>query len=161
MYKPVVKIWKAVLDYLDEKLCRMKKNKYVVKNFALRIGKSPTGKGLFTTCFIPKNTCIIEYIGKAVKQENVEKNNSKYLFEVGKNKTINGNVKYNTARYINHSCKPNCEADGPDGHVYISSIKNIKAGEELTYDYGEEYFDEYIKPKGCRCPKCQKTLAHS
>lgn len=67
---------------------------------------------------------------------------------------IDGNVKGNIARFINHSCAPNCEADGPRGRVFILSIKSIKAGEELTYDYGKEYFDEYLKPKGCRCKKC-------
>jgi SET domain-containing protein len=91
-----------------------------------------------------------------VPEDKISTINCKYLFEVGKNKTINGNVKENTARYINHSCRPNCEADGPEGRVFIFSLKNIKAGEELTYDYGEEYFDEYLSRGRCLCVKCKK-----
>jgi len=67
-----------------------------------------------------------------------------------------GNIPSNIARFTNHSCAPNCEADGPRGHVYISALRKIKKREELTYDYGEEYFDKHIKPKGCLCIKCTK-----
>lgn len=134
----------------------MSKSKYTVGNFKLKVKRSKTGKGLFAEENIPKGSCIIEYVGDIVPKEKIDSINSKYLFELGKNMTVNGNVSRNTARYINHSCKPNCEADGPEGKVFISAIKNIKAGEELMYDYGEEYFDEYIKPRGCRCVKCAK-----
>lgn len=133
---------------------KKRKSKYTVGDFALRVGKSKTGKGLFAVNPIPRKSCIIEYIGKNVKEADQYKVRSKYLFWVGKNKMINGWIKENTARYINHSCRPNCEADGPEGRIFISSIRNIKAGEELTYNYGKEYFNEYIKPKGCRCVKC-------
>jgi len=133
------------------------KNKYTVGNFELRVGKSGTGKGLFVVKPIPKGSCIIEYVGVLVPEKNLETINSKYLFEIGKNKTINGNVPYNKARYINHSCKPNCEADGPRGQVFISALKNLKAGEELVYDYGEEYFDEYLSKGRCECQSCKKT----
>ncbi len=135
----------------------MAKKKYTVGNYKLKVGKSGTGKGLFALEKIPKGSCIIEYIGVVVPEDKLDTINSKYLFEVGKKVTINGNIPENKARYINHSCKPNCEADGPEGHVYISSIKNIKAGEELFYDYGEEYFDEYLSKGRCLCEKCQKT----
>lgn len=134
----------------------MKKSKYTVNNFNLKVGKSGTGKGLFAINPIPKDSCVIEYIGKPIKEEELYTINNKYLFEVAKNQTINGNIPENKARYINHSCRPNCEAEGPKGRVFIFSIKNIKPGEELTYDYGKEYFNEYIKPKGCRCAKCIK-----
>lgn len=134
----------------------MKKNKYIIGKFDLRVGKSQTGKGLFAMEDIKKGSCIIEYTGVVVKKEDLTKIKSKYLFEIGKNITINGNVPKNKARYINHSCRPNCEADGPEGHAYIMAIKNIKTGEELTYDYGKEYFNEYIKPVGCLCIKCNK-----
>lgn len=67
---------------------------------------------------------------------------------------IDGNIKSNTARRINHSCAPNCEIDLYWKRVFIFAKRNIKAGEELTYDYDTEYFDEYIKPKGCKCRKC-------
>lgn len=67
---------------------------------------------------------------------------------------IDGNIPANTARFINHSHAPNCEADGPSGKVFILARRRIRAGEELTYDYGEEYIKEYIAPVGCRCAMC-------
>lgn len=121
--------------------------------YAVRVKRSATGKGLFAAEPIPKGARIIEYIGTVISEQEAERDNGKYLFEVGKGKTINGNIPSNTARYINHSCVPNCEADGPEGKVYIWALRNIKPGEELTYDYGEDYFDRHIKPKGCKCPK--------
>lgn len=69
---------------------------------------------------------------------------------------IDGNIPENTAKYINHARKPNCEAVGPSGHIYIFSIRNIKAGEELTYDYGDDYVEKYITPTGCKCTTCMK-----
>lgn len=134
----------------------MRKSKYTVGDFDLKVGKAGTGKGLFTKTPIPKNSCIVEYTGVEVKEEDQDRINSRYLFETGKGLMINGNVPSNIARYINHSCAPNCEAMGPRGRVFIFSIKNIKAGEELTYDYGKEYFDEYFKEGGCRCRKCTR-----
>jgi uncharacterized protein len=104
---------------------------------------------------IPKGKRIIEYIGKPVPVEQQEKARGRYLFEVGRKKMIDGNIKENLARFINHSCKPNCESDGPGGRVFIYSKRKIKAGEELTYDYDTEYFDEFIKPYGCKCEKCR------
>lgn len=127
-------------------------SKYTLGNFKLKVKKSKTGKGLYTLEDIPKGKCIIEYFGKIVPNDhNVH---LKYLFEVGKGVTIDGNVPQNTARFINHSCRPNCEAEGPSGKVFIMSKRKIKPGEELTYDYGEEYFNEHIKPFGCKCVKC-------
>jgi len=132
-----------------------RKSKYTPGNFALRVARSGTGRGLFAKESIPKGACIIEYTGKPVSAAKQEHMSGRYLFEVSKKVTIDGNVPSNPARYINHSCKPNCEADGPSGRVFILALRKIKAGEELTYDYGEEYFDEHIKPKGCRCIKCK------
>lgn len=134
--------------------------KFIVGDFKLRVGRSATGKGLFATSTIPKGSCIIEYIGKPMTEEQQYLKNGKkgglYLFEVGRNKMIDGNIPANTARYINHSCKPNCEADGPTGRVFILALRRIRAGEELTYDYDEEYFSDHIKPKGCKCNACVK-----
>lgn len=132
----------------------MAKSRYVPGGFALRVRRSATGRGLFAEEEIPKGACIIEYTGKPVSEEAAIQDAGKYLFEVAKGKTIDGNIPSNTARYINHSCRPNCEAYGPPGRIFIFSLRRIKAGEELFYDYGEEYFDRHIKPKGCRCVKC-------
>ena len=116
--------------------------------------RSKTGRGLFAGEDIPKGACIIEYTGRPIPVAEQEGAEGRYMFETGRNKMIDGNIKENIARFINHSCKPNCEATGPSGKVFIFSIKRIKAGEELTYDYGDEYVEDYITPKGCRCTKC-------
>src|SRR6185295_9104792 len=134
----------------------MRKSKFTVGDFKLSVHRGVSGKGLFAKEPIPKGACLIEYTGEPVPKELQKTLGGSYLFETGRGKMINGNVKSNTARYINHSCKPNCEADGPSGRVFILSLRKIKAGEEITYDYGEEYFDDYIKSKGCRCVKCKK-----
>ncbi len=135
---------------------KKRKSKYTPGEYALRVRRSLTGKGLFTEQDIPKGKCIIEYVGKPVSEEVAYRDGGKYFFETEKNKTIDGNIPSNLARYINHSCLPNCEAIGPKGKVFIFSLKRIKAGTELFYDYGKEYFDKHIKMRGCRCFKCAK-----
>lgn len=133
---------------------RQRKSKYTPGEFKLSVHRSRTGLGLFADEDIPKGVCIIEYKGKVISNEKADRDDGKYYFEINSRKTIDGNIKSNLARYINHSCRPNCEAIGPRDRVFIFSRKRIKAGAELAYDYGKEYFDKHIKPKGCRCEKC-------
>lgn len=132
----------------------MRKRKFEPGNFVLKVKRSHAGLGLFTADPIPKGSCVIEYKGRTLTQKEERTSRSKYLFVVSKNKTIDGASRSNTARYINHSCRPNCEIDIWDGRVFVLAKRGIKAGEELSYDYDTEYFDEYIKPHGCRCRKC-------
>ena len=73
-----------------------------------------------------------------------------YVFELNSRFDIDGNYKYNNARYINHSCDPNCEVEIINNKIWIVSIKNIKKGEELSYNYGYAYDTDYIEHK-CRC----------
>ncbi|MDD3531539.1 MAG: SET domain-containing protein-lysine N-methyltransferase [Candidatus Pacebacteria bacterium] len=122
----------------------------------VRVGRSSAGLGLFATRAFKKGERIIEYFGRTISKEEEYTSRSKYLFEVNSRKTIDGTTRENIARYINHSCKPNCEPEIERGRVFIDAIKSIKKGEEFTYDYGEEYVDEHIKPYGCRCVKCKK-----
>lgn len=126
---------------------------YTPGDFDLVVRRSKTGLGLFTDSDIPKGACIIEYKGKLLTREQEETVNSKYLFEVNSRKTIDGAPRWNTARYINHSCRPNCEPNIYKGRVYIHARRRIKAGEELNYDYGTNYFNEFLK-EICACPKC-------
>lgn len=128
----------------------------VESKYKIRVGTGLSGKGVFAMENIPKGKRIIEYIGRNIPLSEQDAVTGRYLFWTGRKKMIDGNIKENTARFINHSCRPNCEADGPSGKVFIRSIKKIKAGEELTYDYGDEYFDDYIKPIGCKCEKCRE-----
>lgn len=131
------------------------KLKVPTSKFKLRVARGISGKGVFALEGIPKGKRIIEYIGRNIPVDKQESATGRYLFTTGRKKMIDGNVKENTARFINHSCRPNCEARGPSGMVFIYSIRKIKAGEELVYDYGDEYFEDYIKPIGCRCEKCK------
>ena len=116
------------------------------------IKKSKTGLGLFARTAIAKNDFIMEYIGKKITTEVADTLSTKYLFDLENGFTIDGASRSNTARYINHSCDENTEAEiSEDFRILIHAVKNIKAGEELTIDYGEEYFDEFIRPYGCLC----------
>jgi uncharacterized protein len=132
------------------------KEKEPLKNF-LKIKRGINGLGLFTTKPIKKGTFIIEYVGEIITTDEANERGGQYLFEINSKWTIDGKSRKNTARYINHSCKPNCETDTKvkKKKVFVSALKNIKAGEELTYDYGREFWKDYIKPKGCRCIKCK------
>jgi len=65
----------------------------------------------------------------------------------------------NIARYINHSCKPNAEADVRKHTVFIAATRTIHPGDEITYNYGKDYFDTFIKPHGCRCMGCKQKTA--
>jgi len=119
----------------------------------MTVKRSSAGLGLFATRPYKKGERVIEYVGRLISKEEEYTSKSKYLFEVSKTKTIDGKPSINTAGYINHSCKPNCEVKISKGRVFIDTIRVIKEGEEFTYDYGKEYFDEHIKPFGCRCVK--------
>jgi SET domain-containing protein len=120
--------------------------------FAVR--RTATGLGLFALQPIPAGKRIIEYTGPLISNEEVEKKRGKYFFGVNTKWSIDGSPRSNIARYINHSCRPNSEALISGRRVWIWSKKNIKAGEEITYNYGTEYFEDLIKPKGCKCKKC-------
>ena len=125
-----------------------------------RVGRSRTGLGLFATKPIKKGAKIVRYFGPLLdsrkkKDDAIE---NKYLFELNSRWTIDGSVRENIARYINHACKPNAESDvmPRKRKVVIRAIKNIEPGEEINYDYGTDYFKAYLKPIGCKCDACEK-----
>jgi uncharacterized protein len=125
-----------------------------------RVGRSRTGLGLFATKPIKKGAKIVRYFGPLLdsrkkKDDAVE---NKYLFELNGRWTIDGSVRENVARYINHACKPNAESDvrPRKRKVVIRAIKNIEPGQEINYDYGTDYFKAYLKPIGCKCAACEK-----
>jgi SET domain-containing protein len=122
--------------------------KYAVK-------RSTTGLGLYATEFIPAGRRIIEYTGRLITNAEVERRKwGKYFFGVDDKYSIDGSQRDNLARYVNHSCRPNADAFISGKRVWIWSKRAIKAGEEITYNYGKEYFDEHIRPVGCKCAKC-------
>jgi len=132
----------------------------ISSNKPYRVGRSRTGLGLFATKPIKKGAKIVRYFGplldsKKKKDDAIE---NKYLFELNGRWTIDGSVRANIARYINHACKPNAESDVKPRKrkVVIRAIKNIEPGEEINYDYGTDYFKAYLKPIGCKCAACEK-----
>src|SRR4051794_12118927 len=125
-----------------------------------RVGRSRTGLGLFATKPIKKGAKIVRYFGPLLdsrkkKDDAIE---NKYLFELNGRWTIDGSVRKNVARYINHACRPNAESDvsARKRKVVIRAIKNISPGEEINYDYGTDYFKAYLKPIGCKCDSCER-----
>ncbi|MCX7307841.1 MAG: SET domain-containing protein [Afipia sp.] len=129
-------------------------------NKPYRIGRSRTGLGLFATKKIKKGSKIVRYFGPMLDSKNKKHDaiDNKYLFEITNRWTIDGSVRKNTARYINHACKPNAESDVSKKklRVDIRAIKTIHPGEEINYDYGTDYFKEFLKPIGCKCVACEK-----
>lgn len=132
----------------------------ISSNKPYRIGRSRTGLGLFATKPIKKGDKIIRYFGPLLdsrkkKDDEIE---NKYLFELNNRWTIDGSIRENVARYINHACRPNAESDVKPRkrRVFIRAIKNIEPGDEINYDYGTDYFKAYLKPIGCKCAACEK-----
>ena len=132
----------------------------IPQNKPYRVGRSRTGLGLFATKPIRKGSKIIRYFGRLLdsrkkKDDAIE---NKYLFELNDRWTIDGSMRKNVARYINHACRPNAESDVQPRKrkVIIRAIKNIEPGEEINYDYGTDYFKAYLKPIGCKCDACEK-----
>ncbi len=121
-----------------------------------RIGRSKTGLGLFATSPIRKGAFIAEYWGKRIPTKTADDLNSKYLFEINSRWTIDGSDRRNIARYINHSCRPNAEPDIRNGTIRIRAVKSIDPGDEITYNYGNGYFETFIKPLGCKCAACAR-----
>ncbi len=122
------------------------------------VKRSRAGLGLFATQEFVRGSFIIEYTGEHISTEEADRRGGKYLFILNKEITIDGKGRENTARYINHSCKPNAEAETDEsaGKIRISAKRKILPGEEITYDYGKEYCNQYIKPYGCKCAHCLK-----
>jgi len=139
--------------------------------FAVRTSRIH-GKGVFATRKIPAGTCITEYEGEHISwKEAVRRENQKapddyhtFFFSLEGGKIIDGGSNGNDARWINHSCNPNCEAREEDGRVFIYALRDIARGEELNYDYGlvleERHTPALKKAYACLCgsPNCRHTL---
>jgi len=122
----------------------------------LRIGRSKAGLGLFARVAIRKGQFIVRYSGRKIPTETADDLDTRYLFEINTRWTIDGSSRRNRARYINHSCRPNAEAYFVKHMIKIRAIKNIKPGAEITYHYGRNYFDSFIKAAGCKCRACAR-----
>jgi SET domain-containing protein len=129
---------------------------------SFRIGRSRTGLGLFATRLIKRAAYIATYRGPLISTEEAyrrEHRGSRYLFELNSRWTIDGSPRWNVASYINHSCRPNAKPVARKGRIVLVALRGIPPGEEITYDYGREYFDFFIKERGCRCVACRVKSA--
>ena len=124
----------------------------------LWVGKSRiAGKGLFTAQEIKKGTRILQYIGEKIpKAESAKRlaQGNAYIFAFNDRWDIDGRVLRNKARYINHSCEPNCEVHMTSRTIWIVALRDIKTGEELTFNYGYELDDEMEQPCTCGAEHC-------
>jgi len=130
------------------------------------------GNGVFAARKIPAGARIIEYRGKRITEKQAEKRFGQdpenpyhtFFFSLDSGKLIDGGDEGNDARWINHSCEPNCEAQEEKGRVYIHALRDIRRGEELSYDYGliiGERLTKTVKAAyACRCgsPECRGTM---
>jgi uncharacterized protein len=125
---------------------------------SFRVGRSRTGLGLFAVRPIAKKEYIVTYSGKWIPTAEARRRerlgNPKYLFEVNGRWTIDGSTRRNLGRYVNHSCEPNAEPVLRKGKIVLVALQPIAPGDEITFDYGEDYFDYYFKKAGCRCMAC-------
>lgn len=133
------------------------------------------GKGVFALVDIPAGERIIEYVGEIISWEEAQRRhphdpeqpNHTFYFHLDEEHVIDALHGGNSSRWINHSCDPNCEADEDDGRVFIKSLRPIRAGEELNYDYGL-VIDEPLTPElkadypcWCGSANCRGTLLSS
>lgn len=138
-----------------------------------RVRRSPIhGTGVFATRRIAKGKRVLEYIGERVSHAEADRryahkapdDNHTFLFTVNSRTVIDGGNLGNDARWINHSCDPNCESLIDDNRVFIEAVRTIQPGEELSYDYMIER-DASDPPDidtifACRCgsPQCRGTM---
>ncbi|MBU6502687.1 MAG: SET domain-containing protein [Burkholderiaceae bacterium] len=130
------------------------------------------GKGVFAVQDIAEGETLIEYVGEVVTWKTAQARhphdpkdpNHTFFFHIDEKHVIDAKVGGNSARWINHSCDPNCEADEQGGRVFIKALRNIRAGEELNYDYGliiDERYTPRLKaeyPCWCGAKNCRGTL---
>jgi SET domain-containing protein len=129
-----------------------------------RVGRSRTGLGLFATAPIKKRAFIVEYKGRKLTTEQadkVEARGNRYLYEINSRWTIDGTTRKNLGRYANHSCRPNAESHLIGHKMFLRAIKSIAPGDEITWNYGRDYYLNVITRRGCKCDKCRGKRAEA
>lgn len=129
------------------------------------------GKGVFALRPIKKGERILEYKGEIIswakasaRMQNDDDPDHTFLFGIDEDRVIDANVGGNAARYINHSCEPNCETEQVGDRVFIDAVRDIKPGEELSYDYqltlDEPHTAKAKRQHACHCgsARCRGTM---
>ena len=115
------------------------------------------GTGGYARKDIPTGTRIIEYVGQKIdKVESAKRCEAEnaYIFTVDDTHDLDGDVAWNPAKFINHSCAPNCEAEWDEGSIFINALRDLKQGEELTFNYGYDMEDFRDNVCQCQTPAC-------
>jgi uncharacterized protein len=124
----------------------------------VRVGPSRiAGQGLFAEQDIQQGTKILRSIGERITHEESERRlaaGNAYIFGLDERSALDGSTPKNTARYINHSCEPNCHTEQFGRIIWIVAIRDMRAGEELTYNYGYEINNEPAEPCNCGAKNC-------
>ena len=129
---------------------------------SFRIGRSATGLGLFATRPIKRTAYIVTYRGRRLDDDEateMDARGSRYLFVINSKWTIDGSPRWNLGRYVNHSCRPNAKPVGRNGGIVFIASRRIEPGEEITFDYGREYYRHFLANGGCRCSPCREKVA--
>ena len=126
-----------------------------------RLGRSASGLGLFARVSFSAGERVIEYTGERISGEEADRRGGRYLFHVDAGHAIDATGRENLARYINHACRPNCEARAVGRRIFIYARRAIEPGTELTYHYGRVYFRAFIQPAGCRCLTCVRRAVRA
>lgn len=151
---------------------KIKDDEYVISDLIEVRGSGIQGIGVYAVKPIKKDERIIEYVGERIHPDEADERydddamdrHHTFLFEVDETACIDACRVGNDARFINHSCMPNCEAVNEEGRIFVEAIRDIEPGEELTYDYGYEHIgevsDELRKQYVCYCgsPDCRGTI---
>lgn len=130
-------------------------------NKLFKVRRSPIhGAGVFAASKIRRDERIVEYTGEKITKAEAERRSTHrrkvYFFILNNRYDIDGSVRSNIARFVNHSCEPNCYAEIDRGHVWINADRAIQPGEELSYDYGYALTDDWEDyPCHCKASKCQ------
>lgn len=115
------------------------------------------GVGGFAKADLPAGARVLEYLGEKIDKEESARRceaNNVYIFSLNDKQDIDGNVEWNPARFLNHSCSPNCEAQLEDNRIWLVTLRQVKAGEELTFNYGFDLQDYREYPCHCGAPAC-------
>lgn len=129
-----------------------------IRHDLIHFKQSPIhGWGGFARVDIAADTRVIEYVGERIdKLESTRRcqANNNYIFALDDDFDLDGNVAWNPARFLNHSCSPNCDAEWTDGHIWIVTNRLVRAGEEITFDYGYDLADYADYPCHCGGSNC-------
>ncbi|WP_454872096.1 SET domain-containing protein [Paraburkholderia xenovorans] len=153
--------------------CLLKPANVLRHRSRITVRRSPVhGKGVFATCTLAARELVCEYLGERISWDEAVLRHPRdpahpdhtFYFDVGNGVVIDGAVGGNSARWINHACRPNCEAEDRDGRIFIRTVERVLAGDELSIDYAlfvdGRYTRQLRQRYACHCgaADCRGTM---